>query len=1198
MGMKKRNLALRHVFAAMLWVFANTLLNAQETKNPNPDAVRLARNYLTAQQKTWHLTAADIDNAQLDYAYHTEHNGVTHVFFIQSHNGIALENALVNVNVMPDGSILYAGNRFITDLAAKVNASRPTVSAQKALENALLHLQKNYSNKLNVKEQKGTYDFVYRDEVLSAADVLVRLRYDLINAQPRLVWQVEVEPRGDADRWYVAIDAVSGAVATKRSMTIHCRVENNMFGAVQTDDCDPLSTPSVAPLSNAQNQRQNTALIGGGNYNVLPFPAESPIHGTFRVLTDPADSLASPYGWHDTNGVMGAEHTITRGNNVNAYLDWQNTSTPSEPQPDGGANLDFNFPYNNMLEPDSLRKLAQVNLFYANNAIHDITYRFGFNEVAGNFQQNNYGRGGTGADFVIAEAQDGSRLATPNTNNANFATPRDGQSGRMQMYVWTSTAQAGSPVKVTAPTGIAGDYEATVAGFGGALPPVTAPIVGTVELVNDGSATPTYGCFALRNTTLTNKIALIDRGSCTFVEKVRFAQQKGARACLVCNFENALITMGGTAADITIPSVMLKKADCDRIKAQLAAGVTVSLSAGIVPPAGPTRLDGDFDNGIIAHEYGHGISNRLTGGPNNTSCLNNAEQMGEGWSDFIALALTAKPSDRANTSRGVGTFVQRQATTGRGIRRYPYTSDMNTNPLTYGDIVSNPAVHDLGEVWSVTLWDLYWAFVDLYGWNADLTNMNSGNAKAIKLVMDGMKIQPCTPGFLDGRNAILAADRANFAGQNECLIWDVFARRGLGYYAKQGASTSTSDNEENFDKNPYCVKTLKIEKTAPDTANPNDVVTITLRVMNHKTTAATNVVVTDEIPSGASFVAGSASNGGTLNGNLVTYNIANMASLDTVVLTYRLNVGTRRSTAFFYDGMENGDANWDINTGTGTTGIWELSTAGGSYRGRGMWEVGSGTTAKTDARFFNMNQLVVTGAKPVLRFFQNYNTEGGFDGGMIEISTNNGTTWQDLGSKIFRLPYNNKLNYQTLVIPNLSCFGGASNGYKASYVDLSSYAGQNVKLRWRFAADSTQPTGFGASFWQVDEIMLMDMVNHDTRARLTSAQGDTASAVVAGRGIVINPLATVSNEDFGTMGVRIYPNPTYDFININIEGAQTDHAQVTVTDAAGRQIETMKVGLASGRTLLPLSTSAWASGVYFIQVKTAQEVKVQKVIKQ
>ena len=72
------------------------------------------------------------------------------------------------------------------------------------------------------------------------------------------------------------------------------------------------------------------------------------------------------------------------------------------------------------------------NLFYLNNVIHDILYRHGFDEAAGNFQVDNFGKGGRASDPVQAEAQDGG-----GTDNANFATPPDGRSPRMQMFLFT-----------------------------------------------------------------------------------------------------------------------------------------------------------------------------------------------------------------------------------------------------------------------------------------------------------------------------------------------------------------------------------------------------------------------------------------------------------------------------------------------------------------------------------------------------------------------------------------------------------------------------------------------------------------------------------------------------------------------------------------------------------------------------------------
>ena len=99
--------------------------------------------------------------------------------------------------------------------------------------------------------------------------------------------------------------------------------------------------------------------------------------------------------------------------------------------------------------------------------------------------------------------------------------------------------------------------------------------------------------------------------------------------------------------------------------------------------------DGDFDNGVIAHEYTHGISTRLTGGASNSSCLQSSEQMGEGWSDWAALMMQVQTGDQPEDVKGIGTFVANQSTDGRGIRQYPYSTDMSVDPLTFGDRITS-----------------------------------------------------------------------------------------------------------------------------------------------------------------------------------------------------------------------------------------------------------------------------------------------------------------------------------------------------------------------------------------------------------------------------------------------------------------------------------------------------------------------------
>lgn len=220
--------------------------------------------------------------------------------------------------------------------------------------------------------------------------------------------------------------------------------------------------------------------------------------------------------------------------------------------------------------------------------------------------------------------------------------------------------------------------------------------------------------------------------------------------------------------------------------------------------------DGDFDSGVVAHEFGHGVSNRLTGGPSTGGCLNTSttqEQMGEGWSDFFSYATTMRAADALDlgkTPRGIGTYVlyspDRRS---KGIRQTAYSTDMSIDYATYDQIKRSDvrAPHGVGWVWASMLWEVYWGLVAERGFNPDLDASweTGGNNLATQLVTDGMKFQPCRPGFEDGRDAILAADRALTGGENQCIIWRGFAKRGLGASASQGDSRSKTDGQEAFD---------------------------------------------------------------------------------------------------------------------------------------------------------------------------------------------------------------------------------------------------------------------------------------------------------------------------------------------------------------------------------------------------------------
>jgi extracellular elastinolytic metalloproteinase len=1201
-----------------LTILSNALIaqNAEQAKKPHPDAVNIALRFLEKQQTAWNLTAEDVKNVRVQDFYSTEANGVTHVYILQENAHIELFNGLVNVNVLPSGEVLFAGNRFMHDFASTVNATQPRLTPEDAIRKACSALNVPLTEGLALKNAVSKTEFVFDKGKFVLSDINVKLKYQKMSDNvARLAWDLNIDQPDGQNHWNVRIDALTGEMLEKGSFTVHCSVDHNRFSHPKTacTDENHVHTEGGAELKiknselkNAQTTLAAPPVIGGGSYRVFALPTESASFGPRTLVVDPADSLASPYGWHDTDGKTGPEYTITRGNNAHAYLDLTNTNVSSGDEPNGGATLTFDNPYLATGEPDTNRQAATTNLFYINNMVHDITYRYGFDEPSGNFQFRNYTGQGIGNDFVQAQALDSyglTAIAGSNRDNANFVTPADGGSGRMQMYIWTSGEE--KLLHVKAPTALIADIitQPAFPNFGAQIgaTAVTADAV----FVNDGSSTPTLGCGTVQS--LTGKIALIDRGTCEFGAKALNAQKKGAIGVVICFFDDNLAGMaaGAVGAQVTIPVVAIKKSDADRLRAAAAAG-TLKLSLSQTNPLVPKEVDGDFDNGIIIHEYMHGISNRLTGGRLNTACLQNAEQGGEGWSDFLGLALTARPGDRGITTRGIGTFAVRQGNGGEGIRIQPYSTDPAVSSQNYADIgtvSTTPTtktaaeVHAIGETWCAGLWEMYWAMSDKYGWDANLKNVNSGNGRALRLVMDGMKMQPCSPGFLDARDAILAADRADFNGDNQCLIWEAFAKRGMGYSAKQGLSTSTADNTGSSDNNPYCVKKLKITKTAADFVKAGDQITYTIQVINHKGAAATTVVITDELPQFTTYVAGSANRAVTQTGQNLSFALGTMNHNDTVTITYKVATDvTKKSIAQFIDDFERGvgDANWDLEV-TKNTNIWEIQNlyvrSGTKAFGVGYPAIGS-----SDQALKMLKPLTIRGTKPILSFYQRYSTEAGFDGGILQITNNNGTTWTDLGDKVFKSPYTNKLSYNALSIPNLRAWSGLLEKYTPVAVDLSGYVGQTVNFRFRFASDTTEHR----VGWFLDDVAVMDMINYDTRVRLTSAQGDTASAIVFGRGTIVEPtLSTPTTEITEGSRLRVFPNPASDFLNINVMvNSSIKDADVSIVSVDGRVIWQQKAAFNGGKeVLLPVNMASFPSGIYFVKVRTDEKTLVEKVVK-
>ncbi|HNT21771.1 MAG TPA: M36 family metallopeptidase [Saprospiraceae bacterium] len=1140
---------------------------------PGQDPLRDIKAYLASNAPALQAEPVDLEDLVISDSHEDAGTGLKYVYVQQRYHGIPIENALLNFTFR-EGKLVFANtDRLVHGISSKIKSTRFSISPASAAATALARsVGDSYLRSLPrlVREESGN-KYVFQKESNIQEDIPVALIYKTdAEGHLGLYWKAGVH-ESSGDYWNNYIDARTGKIESRTNLVLSCfSHEDHPAGA-------PVApTLPYLPFNPLATQ-----------YKVWPLPISAPNAGSPSLIADPMDLAASPLGWHD-DGVQ--KFQITRGNNVHAYADPDSNMITANDEPNGGAGLSFDFPFNPNGTIASNKNAAVVNLFYMNNVMHDFAWHYGFTEEAGNFQAKNLSGKGRGNDWVIALSQFGAN-SNRHRNNADFLAPGDGSNGRMRMFVWN---QSGSKLfKVIAPASLAREFETGSAEFGPNIS--TVPLSGKLVLVSDGSNNPTLGCKSLVNAAaVKGNIALINRGDCFFQEKVCFAQAAGAIGAIIGNYENTPITMGDVnpaPCSVNIPSLSVSSLDFAFLKNNIQT-ITVSFQA---PATVNVDKDASFDNGIIAHEYGHGISIRLTGGPSNSGCLGNDEQMGEGWSDFFTLATTVKAGDNRNTQYGIGTYPLQQDVSGRGIRKYPYSLDFGINNLTYEDILTTETPHSLGEVWTMMLWELYWAMSETYGWDANLYKGTGGNNKAIRLVFEGLKLQPCNPGFVDGRDAILQADKLLYNGENECLIWKAFAKRGLGFSAKQGSSSDRSDGVEAFDLPPSCIPTVKISKKMTPLIKAGDDIAVSLTVRNDSKVAARNVLVTDLVPEGATYKPSSSNVPLAQSGSTLSHSRTELLPGESMVINYSLQSNkSKASRTAFIDSMENTEFDYDVLPLKGT-GIWELTEVL-SRSGKKSWFVPNRPT-ENDQLLNRIRSLEIKNmAKPVLRFYHRYNVQNAFDGGLVRISTDGGFNFSDAGSAMFRNGYNGPLSYFAIPIPDLRAFYGDSKTFIPTFIDLSEYNNQEIRLQFRFGSnDSKNATG-----WFIDDLEVFDMVNYNSEACVVAEGFDPVCAEAPEKGTIVESQLSIPTrkEDPSLVRVQVFPNPAQGIAYCTVDLPQGGRLDGQILGLDGRIVSTFMENLTGPSTRIKLSLDGLAPGLYMVQVKSGNYTGREKLVVQ
>jgi hypothetical protein len=853
------------------------------------------------------------------------------------------------------------------------------------------------------------------------------------------------------------------------------------------------------------------APLDGPHGNVNPADGPEQVDTTVILDASMVTLLSGPISTQDP--WLAEDATETIGNNVSAYVDVL--------APDGLSYGDYTadvtsaatFDYQLVgADPEHSihnRKAAIVNLFYLNNYLHDEFYDHGFDEVAGNAQLSNFGRGGEEADPLNAEVQDYS-----GTNNANMSTPSDGASPRMQMFLWAQSVPAS--VIVSSHPDVLGDLDPLgSAGFG----PGTFDLSGDVVRLADDVDESKDGCEDATNPeALAGKIALIDRGACDFTTKVKNAQNAGAIGVLVANNRDGDVVggMGGTDASITIPSLMVTQNVGITMDSVLDNNETLTLN---MSGAALDNKASSWDNAIVSHEWGHYISNRLVG---NASGLSNNQggSMGEGWGDFHAL-LTVSSEDESSIA-GNELFQKPYAgiTYVRsfydGIRRYPYTTDMEINSHTFNSITDNPAVHASGNVWATFLWN---AYVDLI--NDDRHTYSEARSLMMDYLVAGYKLTPVAPTYTEARDAILAAAYANDVADYDVIL-AAFARRGMGLGAISPDRESTDhvgvveSYETTHSALTLSTHTLDVNYAGPTSGycssdgilDKAETGSVGFTINNKGSNAYTNVEGKIEVTSGHDVTL--ANDGVVSFGDLAITGSATSAPLEFTLneagtgeeLTFKVTLPDLAaetqeqeynfSTTVNYDfkalprlgksaytGAETLAINNDFKENVMVGGERAKGTGGISHQYGDFWrslglDVGEGSLFianngyETDIAYETKPIVLSTEGNFQVNFLHYFNFEQDFDGGVVEISLN-GEPWADVldvGGQFLVDGYTGSLiAHASQPLPDRMAFTGIGASFEAIRFS-DQLNGNTVRFRFRVGSDG----GAKAEGWVIDEI--------------------------------------------------------------------------------------------------------------------------------
>jgi large repetitive protein len=1075
------------------------------TRQPAPagaTAEVAARAHLTRHADSWRVEAADIAAAELK-AVHDPGRGGVIVTFGQRAGGVEVYRGEIKVLMRRDLELVAITGTPLPAPFAPAAFGRTPAAAVAAALGAHLHAAVAPADLASLGAAPGGYERLDLLRPVPVAGGAVQLarparvkpvlyagRGGMRPAHFVEVWPTRAGSRAAAAFRYLVADD-DGRVLERRDLTADAHSYRVFVDATGR----PLDGPQT---------------------DFTPHPTGTP-DGSYPSFVAPI--LVTQGGFnHNPDGVADPwlldSATDARGNNCDAYADLQ--------APDGFSGGDlratvtapgtFDRVYDTSLAPTASQDqsmAAITQLFYMVNWLHDWYYDSGFDEVAGNAQADNYGRGGWANDRIFAEAQDYSEM-----NNSNMSTPADGDPPKMQILLWSGPEQRTLHV-----TPSDQDLANGAAEFG----PSDFDVTGSVVLVNDGTAPTTNACEAIVNN-VSGKIALLDRGTCTFKQKAVYAQAAGAIGVILANNQGSgPVDMpdGTPSTAVTIPMLSVSQADGASLKTALQAG---AVTAHLTRHSGVAR-EGALENTVVAHEWGHYLHERLADCGQNM-CMG----MSEGWGDFIALHMLLREGDDLD-----GTYAMAIYAWGGvgidpgyfGIRRAPYSVQLTRNGLTYGCIAddtqipntfpqadqgggANSEVHNTGEVWAMMLFEAYVA-LQKQSRQAGTRTFDEMRRVMSDYVVGSLKASPADATLLEARDALLAVAGAA-SEDDQTVIAEAFARRGAGTCAVSPPRDSPDNNGvvESFVVKPRVVLGAPTLDDSLSSCDQNgrldsgergqltvEVTNASIVPLGGATVTVSSALPVVTFPAGASVAVGALA---PFASTTVSVEVALDASLrDMEILRFDVTAssdeaceaGVTRAAAFRtnYREQEAAAASDDVEA---STSVWtpagdvpeEAWARAEVEPGSHVWH-GADLGHNSDTWLESPPLTVSASGRFVVSFRHRYQFEASDDGtgltyydaAVIELTTDGGATWTDVsswvdpgyGGVVTDISQDDP-NTQPNPLANRMAFVDAN----AAWPDMESvrldfggtFAGQTVSLRFRIGTDPAA----SAAGWDLDDL--------------------------------------------------------------------------------------------------------------------------------